>query len=280
MERLRKDFMHSSRRRKVTNLPDSTTRKLNTYALAASAAGVGVLALTQPVEAEIVYTPAHHVINANQTYRLDLNQDGTADFELKNVFNTFSGNSAGYLQILPGRDANEVWAAAHAPGCGTEIFCAAALRKGDSIGPKGAFQLDFPGGERMVASDIVSSHSGSWLNVTRYLGLKFVIAGQTHYGWARLTVSTQRFMVTATLTGYAYETIPGKPIIAGATTGPEEAESSAPASTPSSELSSEATTLSVLALGAPGLSIWRREESMVADPRATDSYETNRWRSR
>lgn len=66
MSRLRKDSMHSSQPRKVTNLSDSTTRQLRTYALAASAAGVGVLALTQPVEAEIVYTPAHHMIHANQ----------------------------------------------------------------------------------------------------------------------------------------------------------------------------------------------------------------------
>jgi hypothetical protein len=111
-----------------------------------------------------------------------------------------------------------------------------------------------------VASDIVSSNSGSWLNVTRYLGLKFVIAGQTHYGWARLTVSAQRFMVTATLTGYAYETTPGKAIIAGATTGSVDGDSSAPASTPGSE----PATLGVLALGASRLSIWRRDESVAA----------------
>jgi hypothetical protein len=43
-----------------------------------------------------------------------------------------------------------------------------------------------------------------------YLGLKFVIKGKTHYGWARLAVSAQRFVVTATLTRYAYETVPGK----------------------------------------------------------------------
>lgn len=254
--------MHTSQPRKVKSLSDSTIRQLNTYALAASAAGVGMLALTQPAEAEIVYTQAHHVINANQTYKLDINQDGTPDFELKNVFNTFSGNSAGYLQVLPGRNANEVWAAPHAPGCGSEILCAAALPEGESVGPTAAFKPDFLGGERMVASDIVSSNSGSWLNVTRYLGLKFVIAGQTHYGWARLTVTGHRFMITATLTGYAYETTPNTPIITGATSGPVAAESSPSAITPDSA----PMTLAALALGAPGLSIWRRDESMVAAP--------------
>jgi hypothetical protein len=254
--------MHSSQPRKVSSLSDSTTRQLNTYALAASAAGIGMLALSQPAQAQIVYTPAHHVINANQNYLLDLNHDGTPDFEFKNFYNTFSGNVAGYLQIVPGRNANEVWAAARGATRCFEPLCAAGLRKGDSIGPTGAFKPDFPLGERMVASDIVSTNSGSWLNVTRYLGLKFIIAGQTHYGWARLTVTAQHWTVTATLTGYAYESTPGKTIIAGATTGPVDGDSSASAISPSSARA----TLGALALGAPGLSSWRREEPVVAAP--------------
>jgi hypothetical protein len=46
-----------------------------------------------------------------------------------------------------------------------------------------------------------------------YLGLKFVIKGKVHFGWARAKVSVG-FSITAVLIGYAYETIPGKPIIA------------------------------------------------------------------
>jgi hypothetical protein len=260
--------MDSSQPREVANLSDSTARQLSTYALAASAAGVGVLALTQPVQAEVVYTPVHHVINAHQTYRLDLNQDGNPDFGLKNVFNTFSGNSAGYVMILPTRNGNEIWSA-QPPGCVAAGVCAAALPKGTSVGPNGAFQQG-RGGEILAVSDVESGQYGSWLNVTRYLGLKFVINGETHYGWARLTVSSQRFVFTATLTGYAYETVANKSVIAGATTGSEDAKSSASASSPISELSSKLssapTTLSLLALGAPGLSMWRREESVVAAP--------------
>jgi hypothetical protein len=41
--------------------------------------------------------------------------------------------------------------------------------------------------------------------------------------------------VSAVLTGYAYETVPGKSIIAGAIKGPEDAESSASLNTSSSE---------------------------------------------
>jgi hypothetical protein len=91
----------------------------------------------------------------------------------------------------------------------------------------------------------------------RYLGLKFKIKGKTHYGWARLSVEASKrpYEITAVLTGYAYETIPGKPIIAGATRGPDDAVQAASINMP------VPATLGALAMGAPGLSIWRREES-------------------
>lgn len=44
----------SSGPRKTASLSQSTNHKLNTYALAASAAGVGILALIQPAQAKIV----------------------------------------------------------------------------------------------------------------------------------------------------------------------------------------------------------------------------------
>jgi hypothetical protein len=68
-------------------------------------------------------------------------------------------------------------------------------------------------------------------------------------------------MIT-TLSGYAYETIPNKPIIAGKTKGPEEITQTRDAALPAT--SPQPATLSALAMGAPGLSIWRREETWVA----------------
>jgi hypothetical protein len=62
---------------------------------------------------------------------------------------------------------------------------------------------------------------------------------------------------TGILTGYAYETIPNKAIIAGKTHAPDEEPGPASLKT----RTSESATLGMLALGAPGLSIWRREDS-------------------
>ena len=69
--------------------------------------------------------------------------------------------------------------------------------------------------------------------------------------------------ITATVTGYAYETITGKEIIAGRTKGPDDTsieESDATVIMPTTE----PATLGALAIGAPGLTIWRRKESVVA----------------
>ena len=84
-----------------------------------------------------------------------------------------------------------------------------------------------------------------------------MIAGKVHFGWARLNVTCNAPKVRALLTGYAYETIPGKSIVAGQTNGVDDSEQLAAAS-PNTQLP-ESATLGVLAVGAPALSIWRRE---------------------
>jgi hypothetical protein len=136
---------------------------------------------------------------------------------------------------------------------------ASALTSGAVIGPKQRFSGKLL--EHCTWADIpVCFGDWYWVSGPHYLGLKFYIHGKAHYGWARLTVN---YPQDAMLTGYAYETIPNKPIIAGKTKGPDEIESSRnlpnpaafTAPTPSS------ATLGLLATGAPALSVWRRKES-------------------
>lgn len=89
---------------------------------------------------------------------------------------------------------------------------------------------------------------GPWAYVkNRYLGLKFQTKGQTHFGWARLSTKIGFGGATGILTGYAYETIPNKAIIAGKTHGPDEEPGPASLKT----RTSESATLGMLALGRP-----------------------------
>jgi len=211
------------------------------YALAASAAGVGLLALAQPSEAKIVYTKAHVVIGTNHIYDLDLNHDGLADFKIDN-HSFFTDTIVATLSAFAARSDNRVVGAQTHTGF---PYSAYALKPGATIGPKQPFS-----GGWMAWSD-GANRAGRWANVRgRYLGLKFSIKGKIHYGWARLNVTVDKSKITATLTGYAYETIPNKPINAGKTKEPDHA-------------SGELATLGLLAGGADGISVWRREDSLA-----------------
>jgi hypothetical protein len=77
--------------RTPAKLPESTNQRLSMYALAASTAGVGVLALAQPAEAKIVYTKAHQVLPLGQEiFFLDVNHDGINDFGLLATYSFFA----------------------------------------------------------------------------------------------------------------------------------------------------------------------------------------------
>src|SRR3989442_1002553 len=80
----RRPMKRSPQPRRIINLPDSVNRRLNMYALSATAAGVGVLASAHAAEGKIVYTPTHKIIGMGDRYKLDLNHDGITDFILKN----------------------------------------------------------------------------------------------------------------------------------------------------------------------------------------------------
>jgi hypothetical protein len=77
----------------------------------------------------------------------------------------------------------------------------------------------------------------------------------------RLSVKVTIFAIIATLTGYAYETVPRKSIIAGQTKGPDDESSikqpdSAALATPVPR----SATLGLLAQGVSGLVAWRRRD--------------------
>lgn len=248
------------------NLPESAHKQLNMYALAASAAGVGLLALASPAEAKIVYTPAHLVIAPKHSYNVDLNHDKITDFTIVNHVSACTDFCFFELrQYAAGGNS----AAGYAVGSGQ--FLGSDLKPGARIGPRSPFHK---GTAALVVarSNVYTSKQtivyGPWANVKdRYLGLKFQINGETHYGWARLNVKVSQTKITATLTGYAYETIPNKPIIAGETKGLDEmriVEPNATLATPTPQ----SNMLGALALGSSGLSIWKRKHDQSPQPDA------------
>jgi hypothetical protein len=262
-------------RRPVVVLNSGLEKSLSAYASAAVAAGVSLLAMTRFADAKIVYTPAHTNISVNNRdpVLLDLNHDGIADFSF---WNTSKSACCGQLVLdlqigcaaVPlsshrstcRSQNNEIWGR----GTVSERF-ASALHAGFPVrANKGHFQQapklvgSYPPigpvarmagfGEADFSGFPSSQTSGQWLYTKhRYLGLQFTVAGQVHYGWARVAVTrdlTQRGL-QVTLTGYAYETIPNKPIITGKTKGPDV-------------VTFEPANLGHLAQGASGIPVWRK----------------------
>jgi hypothetical protein len=224
----------------------------------AAAASTGVLCAALPAEAEIIYIPSNTPMAIAQLNQgpaltpLDLTGAGAPQFgfamsSTKNF--TYSGTTAGFkffLKVVPAQ-GNTVVQGQQAP-------TASAVPAGVKIGP----QEKFGAGDLYLAINSFNNgearNSGTWRNVGfAYVGLKFLINGQVHYGWARVKfpflggVDFPEGDYYPSIYGYAYESAPDTPIVTGQTSGssPRATNAIAPAS------------LGMLAAGASGVKSWR-----------------------
>jgi hypothetical protein len=206
-----------NRRSSLSSIPvtrrSSFERRLKAYCMAAGAAGVSALAMKSAAEAEVIYTPAQGHITFERWSKIDLNHDGIFDA-------SFLLSSSNYKVI------DRALIVRPSPGGGIIGYkglffpYASAFRGGVPIGPKAAFLSDEPFLCRTEIDHYNASFTfsaGAWRNSRGlYLGVKFLIGGETHYGWIRLSVSAPR-KLEGIVTGYAYETIADQPILAGQT---------------------------------------------------------------
>jgi hypothetical protein len=226
------EFKQANRRKRryPIDLDGQTEKNLVAYETAARAAtanhrptasapllavGLSMFALPQVTLAEVVCTPVKASLQGTGHLKFDLNNDGIQDVSVN-----------GYSTFIIGSDDNffrSDYLGAHGLVAGNGIVAfgrefAFALRNGQEFGPSG----DFPNAGFMARhfSNLYSSSTrGQWKNVksARFLGVKFLISEETHYGWIRFTSSvTSRLSgVEATVDGYAYETVADKSVVAG-----------------------------------------------------------------
>lgn len=204
---------------------------INESRLARFSAVAGAVLASSAVNSQIVYTnvdPDIIIDTASGQYNLDFNADAMIDVTL-NVMNVMEFTSiststsavyAGSLAVVtPGIGAGVVSAIL---GSSSSSYVT-AMNNGDLIGTAAVF-----GGSSMAALaidiTITSSSSsyqisnGAFLGVTdKFLGVKFLIGTNTHYGWARLDVSANAD--TIRLKDYAYNVAADSPILAGQTLG-------------------------------------------------------------
>lgn len=237
---------------------ESTDHRLSLYALAAAAAGVSVLALTQPAQAKIIATKKTITIDFG-TNSIDLNKDGIPDFEFS--FSTFRDSKYHAKLVLKNLTGGKVIGGKLTAGFGGPY--ASALVRGTKIGPSAHFSS--ANGEITIErenhANSAGTYYGNWYFApNHFIGVKFLIKGETHYGWIR--VGEGYTGIPSQITEYAYETIANKPLAAGATKDSADSEA---------EPGKVAPSLGMLALGAGGIVFWRREYEL-SPPSATRTH--------
>lgn len=222
--------------RKVAHLPSLLDRRVAAYALVATAAGVSAPAFAQagseptitpttatgvglpevvrPRPNAIVYTSVNiPFIGSNyqgKSIGIDFNGDGVKDLTIQ-VYGRGSHTFGGSPSYLSGQ--------AHWFGSAMRH----ALASGDRIGPPANFQ-----GQGLIIRSVWAERDGvtkgtcwgAFRNVqSMYLGVRFSIDGETHFGWVRLNAncgnSGKSTEISGTVTGYAYNTIANERIDAG-----------------------------------------------------------------
>ncbi len=177
-------------------------RLLKYSALSAAMAGVA------DASGQIIYTDVNPDItegNAASATFIDLNNDGTDDFAI----GTINAPAVGFNGISP----TDSWV-----GSQISYLYPFAFNNGEVI--SSGLSGWYGGSSNVGTLNYTSCYNGlggsNWCGVTdKYLGLRFQISGNTHYGWARLDVSASGDSMT--LKDFAYNSTPDAPIDAGQT---------------------------------------------------------------
>jgi hypothetical protein len=251
--------------KRKSSLGVNTEHRMRLYARAAAAASVSTLALTKAAEATIVITNTNIPIHAGTPVLLDLNGDGIADFEFNLRTSSYHNIHENYLYgygLTAGGGVIGQGQAVSAMIRGAKIGAGGPfLRYGDII-EKSFLCTSLCGGATKAGYVFSQQLYGDWAggHPNRFVGVKFKINGETHYGWVRLTVTvkhkgdgngpTGKF--SATITEYGYESVANKSCGAGLPGASEDANVG--------EKANSGPSLGMLAVGAEGLQIWREED--------------------
>lgn len=177
----------------------------NKLLLAASAvAGVGAILVPPPAEAAIVYSGLQELDVANSG-SVAVDFDGDAVMDVTFVHSSYPSSSGNY-QIMEGP-------------AGDVSFVGSSdmpdrLVKGMLINDNGivAKSVAVLAGENGIGSSY-----GNFLGNSGYLGIKFKISSNTHYGWIQYKANANASI--GTIIDWAYENTPGKAIETGDTSG-------------------------------------------------------------
>jgi hypothetical protein len=203
-------------------------RNLNHAATYATAAGAA-MAVAAPAQAAIHWSgPKDLVVNRDHTpMDVDLNGDGIADFSFVHygtVYTKYTGTASTYfvtnqLLGLMGNSGNSAVGSTHYP-------VPYRLQQGDLVSPGMAGEWTYYG--YLAAGVFVGIHTagtstyatsyraGNFIDQEGFVGVRFQIDGNTHYGWIAFEGTWDPpGWSEGRITGWAYEDVPDTAIAAG-----------------------------------------------------------------
>jgi hypothetical protein len=188
--------------------------KLKSY----SAVAGTIIAAANTADAQVVYTdiiPDSTVITDAGYYDLDLNNDGTFDFNFK--LTLYPGGTTSYAVSYNKVGVTPLGSnAINGSATGAYIY-PLAMNVGETV--QSSLQFNVGGSQSMASFWAGVAGYGNWQGVTdKYIGLKLDVAGTIYYGWARLDI--EQFATQFTIKDYAYMNAADQPIVIGSgTTG-------------------------------------------------------------
>ncbi|MBA3913876.1 MAG: hypothetical protein H0X25_08495 [Acidobacteriales bacterium] len=151
----------------------------------------------------------------------DLDGDGVVDVTIQDRhYRTYTGfwhsNTSQRLKVT-GPPGGGVIGSGKYAGAMSAGLVIGSTRPFKDFGDK-AISMATTGLAHCGSSCYVNIVEGPWISANkRFLGLRFRVGGETHYGWLRLNTRSSIFppRVDATISGYAYEVSSNKSIMAG-----------------------------------------------------------------
>lgn len=189
-------------------------KKLNAYAAAA-----GTLALAGAADAQIVYTDINPdtILHDSLTYSLDFDNNNQPELIFTTVVSSSSSGVANLAIVSPvGNPNNAILGSVYAANYPFPF----AMNNGDSISGTNTNwnAVPFNGGTQYMAVVYGAITYANWVGATdKYLGVRFNIGADVHYGWVRLSVTADADSII--IKDYAYEILPGVGLTAGQLTG-------------------------------------------------------------
>lgn len=190
----------------------ATSQQLSNKLVQYSALSIALAGMAD-ANGQIVYTPNINFGGPNLSYPLDFDGDTFIDATIRH-----RAGSRGILDVLPSYASGAIRGNNYNYSSQGSYIYPLALNYGDPIGvsntdwnPSAAYfqKMDFFG------SCGNPGYRSLWCGATnKYLGIRFHIGGNIHYGWARLDVDNSA-QVNWVIKDYAYNPLPDQPLFAG-----------------------------------------------------------------